>query len=174
MATQINGPKVYRNDPCPCGSGKKYKQCCESEETTEASGSFFRVAMIGTAVAGVFITVAIGRAMFSDSEAPKRIWSADHGHWHNVSGDPHGGSGEGGGSSDEPGPGKVWSEEHGHFHSTNGEGSSQPGPGKVWNEEHGHYHNADPIERKTVRGNHVDQARALEAERLRKDLSGEN
>lgn len=20
--------KVGRNDPCPCGSGKKYKQCC--------------------------------------------------------------------------------------------------------------------------------------------------
>ena len=23
-----NGPKVSRNDPCPCGSGKKYKNCC--------------------------------------------------------------------------------------------------------------------------------------------------
>jgi predicted aspartyl protease len=22
-------PKVGRNDPCPCGSGKKYKRCCE-------------------------------------------------------------------------------------------------------------------------------------------------
>ena len=22
------GPRVGRNDPCPCGSGKKYKQCC--------------------------------------------------------------------------------------------------------------------------------------------------
>jgi len=22
-----NGPKIGRNDPCPCGSGKKYKQC---------------------------------------------------------------------------------------------------------------------------------------------------
>jgi preprotein translocase subunit SecA len=21
-------PKVGRNDPCPCESGKKYKQCC--------------------------------------------------------------------------------------------------------------------------------------------------
>jgi len=21
-------PKVGRNDPCPCGSGKKFKQCC--------------------------------------------------------------------------------------------------------------------------------------------------
>lgn len=30
----INGPvkqttrKIYPNDPCPCGSGKKYKKCC--------------------------------------------------------------------------------------------------------------------------------------------------
>ncbi|HNJ77368.1 MAG TPA: SEC-C metal-binding domain-containing protein [Azospira sp.] len=23
-----DGGKVGRNDPCPCGSGKKYKQCC--------------------------------------------------------------------------------------------------------------------------------------------------
>jgi len=25
-----NGPKVGRNDPCGCGSGKKYKHCCGS------------------------------------------------------------------------------------------------------------------------------------------------
>ncbi|MBS4959812.1 MAG: SEC-C domain-containing protein [Clostridiales bacterium] len=26
--TIIKGAKVGRNDPCPCGSGKKYKHCC--------------------------------------------------------------------------------------------------------------------------------------------------
>lgn len=26
-----NAPKVGRNDPCPCGSGRKYKKCCGSE-----------------------------------------------------------------------------------------------------------------------------------------------
>jgi preprotein translocase subunit SecA len=26
--TIVNTAKVGRNDPCPCGSGKKYKQCC--------------------------------------------------------------------------------------------------------------------------------------------------
>ncbi len=25
---QLHQPKVGRNDPCPCGSGKKYKKCC--------------------------------------------------------------------------------------------------------------------------------------------------
>ena len=26
--TVVKGPKVGRNDPCPCGSGLKYKKCC--------------------------------------------------------------------------------------------------------------------------------------------------
>lgn len=27
--TVVNeGPKIGRNDPCPCGSGKKFKKCC--------------------------------------------------------------------------------------------------------------------------------------------------
>lgn len=27
--TRVNrSPKIGRNDPCPCGSGKKYKKCC--------------------------------------------------------------------------------------------------------------------------------------------------
>ena len=26
--TVVVGKKVGRNDPCPCGSGKKYKYCC--------------------------------------------------------------------------------------------------------------------------------------------------
>jgi len=24
----VTEPKVGRNQPCPCGSGKKYKHCC--------------------------------------------------------------------------------------------------------------------------------------------------
>jgi preprotein translocase subunit SecA len=28
VAPVRSGPKVGRNDPCPCGSGKKYKACC--------------------------------------------------------------------------------------------------------------------------------------------------
>jgi len=26
-------PKIGRNDPCPCGSGKKFKQCCLGKGT---------------------------------------------------------------------------------------------------------------------------------------------
>lgn len=28
--------KTGRNDPCPCGSGKKFKKCCESKAATKA------------------------------------------------------------------------------------------------------------------------------------------
>lgn len=30
--TVVKGDKVGRNDPCPCGSGKKYKKCCMDKE----------------------------------------------------------------------------------------------------------------------------------------------
>jgi len=30
--TVIVGKKVGRNDPCPCGSGKKYKHCCMNKQ----------------------------------------------------------------------------------------------------------------------------------------------
>jgi preprotein translocase subunit SecA len=30
-------PKVGRNDPCPCGSGKKYKKCHGKDEEASAS-----------------------------------------------------------------------------------------------------------------------------------------
>jgi preprotein translocase subunit SecA len=29
--------RVGRNEPCPCGSGKKYKQCCGKPGGTEAN-----------------------------------------------------------------------------------------------------------------------------------------
>jgi len=30
--TVVNNNKVGRNDPCPCGSGKKYKKCCGKDK----------------------------------------------------------------------------------------------------------------------------------------------
>lgn len=31
--------KVGRNDPCPCGSGKKFKKCCEAKASKRSLGS---------------------------------------------------------------------------------------------------------------------------------------
>lgn len=35
QAPVVKGDKVGRNDPCPCGSGKKYKKCCGFNENDE-------------------------------------------------------------------------------------------------------------------------------------------
>lgn len=39
--------KVGRNDPCPCGSGKKYKNCC-SIKSKPASKRGFKASVIKT------------------------------------------------------------------------------------------------------------------------------
>jgi SWIM/SEC-C metal-binding protein len=32
-----SAPKVGRNEPCPCGSGKKFKKCCDGPQPETAS-----------------------------------------------------------------------------------------------------------------------------------------
>ena len=32
--------KTKRNDPCPCGSGKKYKKCCLLQQTSDQAFSW--------------------------------------------------------------------------------------------------------------------------------------
>ncbi|GIW49037.1 MAG: hypothetical protein KatS3mg079_513 [Caloramator sp.] len=34
--------KIGRNDPCPCGSGKKYKKCCIDKIKPEININSFR------------------------------------------------------------------------------------------------------------------------------------
>ncbi|MBM4451608.1 MAG: tetratricopeptide repeat protein [Chloroflexi bacterium] len=40
LLNSIETKKVGRNDPCPCGSGKKYKKCCGHEPVTEPKPPF--------------------------------------------------------------------------------------------------------------------------------------
>jgi hypothetical protein len=55
--------KVKRNDPCPCGSGKKYKSCCLARDKAEQAERIaweraaqdMRVALIGYAKDEVFV-----------------------------------------------------------------------------------------------------------------------
>lgn len=35
----MNSTKVGRNEPCPCGSGRKYKRCCEGNVTINTLSS---------------------------------------------------------------------------------------------------------------------------------------
>jgi SEC-C motif/Protein of unknown function (DUF2384) len=44
-------PKLGRNDPCPCGSGKKYKQCCGKPEAPTAPSADSHEGAVERAVA---------------------------------------------------------------------------------------------------------------------------
>lgn len=37
------GKKISRNDLCPCGSGKKYKNCCIEKDKEKVYGKQFKV-----------------------------------------------------------------------------------------------------------------------------------
>ena len=43
MNTIVKGKKIGRNDPCPCGSGKKYKYCCMPGSRRILPGSGWRL-----------------------------------------------------------------------------------------------------------------------------------
>jgi SEC-C motif len=73
--------KAGRNDPCPCGSGRKYKRCCEAKQARSRTSMVWMVAVAG-AIVGAFL---LGMASLGDDSAPAgpgRVWSAEHGHWH--------------------------------------------------------------------------------------------
>ena len=77
------GAKIKRNDPCPCGSGKKYKQCCMVRERAEQAervaweraAQNMRLALIGYAKESAFVKdLAVGLGLFwQDRYTPDRI-----------------------------------------------------------------------------------------------------
>jgi hypothetical protein len=71
--------KVGRNETCPCGSGKKYKHCCEKK----AGGN--RMSSLMLVVIAVAIVAAILASVFTEGDTtagPGKVWSAEHGHYH--------------------------------------------------------------------------------------------
>lgn len=85
--------KVGRNDKCPCGSGKKYKNCHQQIEDTKVGRK--KSLVIGGVIALFIIFAALGFYLNSQpqgndapaaaGEAPAgKVWSEEHGHWHNA------------------------------------------------------------------------------------------
>ena len=112
--------KIGRNDPCPCGSGTKYKQCCEGKAAEKTA---FVTKWIAVIFGILVLLVAVGTvaSFFTDDQSndapPGKVWSPEHRHWHNV-----GGAGTRSAARSVPRPpgpappGKVWSSDHGHWH----------------------------------------------------------
>ena len=106
--------KTGRNDPCPCGSGKKYKRCCLIKRKRKSL--VFAAAGLAVILGGMAAILKEFSQADPSSALPGRVWSEEHGHWHTV-------SPAGPGSVTRPllppgpaPPGKVWSAAHGHWH----------------------------------------------------------
>ena len=77
--------KTGRNDQCPCGSGRKYKKCCESKEQSGGARSTLMMIAVGGAL---LAAIAVGITSFTSerSGAATRVWSPEHGHYHDANG----------------------------------------------------------------------------------------
>jgi hypothetical protein len=74
--------KTGRNEPCPCGSGKKFKKCCETKRPSARVNKLMIAGLLVALAGGVYV-LTVG---FSDDgtsiAAPGRVWSPEHGHYH--------------------------------------------------------------------------------------------
>jgi len=76
--------KIGRNDLCTCGSGRKYKKCCEAKEQGGGMQSRIMLFAVGGAV---LVAIIAGLASFTNTPSTgTRIWSTEHGHYHDANG----------------------------------------------------------------------------------------
>ena len=79
--------KVGRNEPCPCGSGKKHKNCCEGKATTkEALTSKGLPILLGVVLMTLVALIVTALYSSAPTEEAGRVWSVEHGHWHDANG----------------------------------------------------------------------------------------
>ena len=71
--------KVGRNDACPCGSGRKYKQCCAGKTERRSQFGLYAALAVLAASAGVFVYTST-----SEGSGPRQVWDPEHGHYHTV------------------------------------------------------------------------------------------
>jgi len=81
-ARPVRTTRASRNDNCPCGSGRKYKYCCEGKARRMSVGGRVLLALvIGVAVVGVVLAFA-NRS--DPTSRPGQVWSPEHGHYHDI------------------------------------------------------------------------------------------
>lgn len=75
--------KLNRNDPCHCGSGKKYKNCCQKKDQSNISSKLGMIGVIAAVLLGLLI---VGLALSGDDRPrecpPGTSWSSSHQHCH--------------------------------------------------------------------------------------------
>jgi hypothetical protein len=73
---------IGRNEPCPCGSGKKYKRCCALKTTKTSLAMRLTLGLVAICLLGGLILILTSLDEIEPGGPPGRVWSAEHGHWH--------------------------------------------------------------------------------------------
>lgn len=105
---------VGRNEPCPCGSGKKYKHCHADETSRGMSKGLMALIIVICAIGAVGVVPKLLEKTEPSSTTQRPAANAP------VQAAPRPGP-------QPPGPvpaGKVWSTEHGHWHDAAPAGSA--------------------------------------------------
>ena len=76
--------KTRRNDLCPCGSGRKYKKCCEPADRSGVSGRVLLLLVGGAVLAALIVGITSFTGQTTSSSSP--VWSSEHGHYHDANG----------------------------------------------------------------------------------------
>ncbi len=72
-----------RNDPCHCGSGKKYKNCCLEKDQTKVSSKLGVIGLVLVVILGIWLLAANFSAAGSSQNCPEgTTWSEAHSHCH--------------------------------------------------------------------------------------------
>lgn len=146
-------PSTGRNEPCPCGSGSKYKHCCEQKDKQpfmSRTGLIMGLAValvLAGGVAAFFNDSSSGSDNTGSSSTAGKVWSAEHGHYHDGPSGP----------ASVPQPRESASaavpaessQTTAPAPASNVPASQPPGPapaGKVWSSEHGHWHDASSVQ----------------------------
>lgn len=74
--------EVGRNDPCPCGSGLKYKKCCQGKQQTWSVWTVLALVVFGLVLVFGVYALWVNLTASGAPAAPQRVWSQAHGHYH--------------------------------------------------------------------------------------------
>lgn len=74
--------KVGRNDLCGCGSGKKFKKCCEARPARSLGATLMVVLISLIIAAGLFAAITSFSTEDVHTGKASGVWDPVHGHYH--------------------------------------------------------------------------------------------